>query len=69
MKGHFARIGSLESVEFPDSLESIGDYAFTVYSYGTRYDYVESALKSVTFGAGLKTIGYGAFYDNRKLSF
>lgn len=38
------------SIVIPDSVQSIGDYAF-YYSY---------ALTSISFGSGLKTIGYGA---------
>ena len=58
----FASNKVLESVEFPDSLESIGDNAFKIY------EGVENKLKSVKFGKGLKTIGNGAFYHNRKLT-
>ncbi len=58
---------SLESIEFPDSLESIGPYAFSCYSYGTYGSYYASNLKSVKFGSGLKTIGNYAFYGNRSL--
>ena len=58
----------IESIEFPDSLESIGFGAFTTYTDGYRGSYVENKLKSVKFGKGLKTIGYYAFYFNRKLT-
>ena len=58
----------IESIEFPDSLESIGDNAFTTYTDDYRNSYVENKLKSVKFGKGLKTIGYRAFYCNRKLT-
>ena len=58
----FASNKVLESVEFPDSLESIGDNAFKIY------EGVENKLKSVKFGKGLKTIGNNAFYRNQKLT-
>ena len=64
----FAVNKSIESIEFPDSLESIGDNAFTTYTDDYRNSYVENKLKSVKFGKGLKTIGYRAFYCNRKLT-
>ncbi len=57
----------LESIEFPDSLESIGYCAFSCYRGGTYSTYVASNLKSVKFGSGLKTIGNYAFYGNRSL--
>lgn len=44
----------LESIEFPDSLESIGYCAFSCYRGGTYSTYVASNLKSVKFGSGLK---------------
>lgn len=62
---------SLESIEFPDSLESIGYGAFSAYTngYGGYYgSYVESSLKSVKFGSGLKSIAEYAFYENKVLS-
>ena len=55
---------SLESIEFPDSLESIGYGAFSAY----RGSYVASSLKSVKFGSGLKSIADYAFYENRALN-
>ena len=63
----FARTVITE-LNFPDSLETIGNNAFSPYSYGTWGDYSESQLQSVTFGANLKTIGSYAFYYNKKLA-
>ena len=59
---------SLESIEFPDSLESIGRCAFSCYDYGTTGSYFASNLKSVKFGSGLKSIADYAFYENRALN-
>lgn len=58
----------LESVEFPDTIESIGNNAFTTYTDAYRSSYVENSLKSVKFGTNLKAIGYSAFYCNDKLT-
>ena len=58
---------SIESLEFPDSLENVGSCAFSCQVNGTYGTYVESNLKSVKFGTGLKTIGVYAFNGNKKL--
>ena len=59
---------SLESIELPDSLESIGYGAFSANTNGYRGSYVASSLKSVKFGRGLKSIADYAFYENRQLN-
>ena len=49
--GAFSGNGTLEEVSFPDSVTSIGDYAFNGCT----------ALSKVAMGSGLKDIGMGAF--------
>ena len=56
------------SVVIPDTVKTIGEYAFaspSVYGYNASGSYVNLSEKSVTsvkFGAAVETIGEGAFY-------
>ena len=54
---------SLETVEVPDSVERIGDYAFAFCCTGSKASY--GGLQSISFGedSALATIGDHAFYD------
>ena len=63
----FKRTAFTELV-FPDSLETIGDYAFTPYLYNDYGNVYQSQLLSVTFGSNLKSIGNYAFVYNNKLT-
>ena len=64
----FTVCSKIKTLEFPDSLTSIGHFAFSLYTNGTGGTYKESNLESVKFGTGLKTIGNYAFYGDRKIS-
>lgn len=63
----FSMSKSLISVEFPDSLETVGIYTFTPYSNKWSGTYAESNLKSVKFGKNLKSLGSDVFYFCKKL--
>ena len=55
----------LPSVTLPDRVVSIGGYAFTNNS--TSSSTSTNTIRSFTAGAGLKEIGFGAFYRQRNL--
>ncbi len=59
----FKMCKSIKTLNFPDSLETIGNYAFTPYSNDTWNNYYGSSITEINFGKGIKTIGYGAFYN------
>ncbi|MBR7186797.1 MAG: leucine-rich repeat protein [Clostridia bacterium] len=66
----FYRCYQLEEVVIPDSVKTIGSRAFAMPGIKDGWIIVQPAggeLKSVTLGAGVEYIGYGAFRDCAKL--
>ncbi len=63
----FASCSVLTEIEIPDSVKTIGVSAFEKSTPNSKDEDVISGLKSITFGAGLETIGEKAFYQCRAL--
>jgi hypothetical protein len=59
--GAFYGCGSLTSIEFPNSVTTIGNYVFTNLLSLSGNNYPKVILRHITFGSGLTKVGTDAF--------